>query len=311
MMAGKPWWPWLKRILSIAFFALIGYLLFKLAHSVDWAQVLAALRRRPPAMLWTAAGLAACSYLLYSCFDLIGRHAAGHRLPLPQVLSVTFISYAFNLNMGALVGGVAFRYRLYSRLGLETQVVTRVVVLSMLTNWLGYLLLAGIAFCWDPLTLPADWKLGRGGLRLLGAVLLSGALGYLLLCAFSRRRQWRLRGSEIRLPSLRMALLQLLLSSANWLLIAGVVYVLFGQDIAFLDVLAVLLIAAVAGVLTHVPAGLGVLEVVFAALLAQQLARSELLAALLAYRAIYYLGPLVLAALAYLALELRARRRRT
>jgi uncharacterized membrane protein YbhN (UPF0104 family) len=65
----------------------------------------------------------------------------------------------------------------------------------------------------------------------------------------------------------------------------------------------------VAGVVTHIPAGLGVLEAVFLSLLGGAHPVNELLAALLAYRAVYYLGPLVIAGVAYLALELAARRR--
>ena len=39
-------------------------------------------------------------------------------------MTVTFVSYVFNLNLGSLVGGVAFRYRLYSRLGNHAHVHT-------------------------------------------------------------------------------------------------------------------------------------------------------------------------------------------
>jgi uncharacterized membrane protein YbhN (UPF0104 family) len=74
-------------------------------------------------------------------------------------------------------------------------------------------------------------------------------------------------------------------------------------------VLAVLLVGAVAGVITHVPAGLGVLEAVFVALLSDQMPQARLLGALLAYRAIYYLVPLALATLAYVLTEVRAKRR--
>jgi uncharacterized membrane protein YbhN (UPF0104 family) len=70
-------------------------------------------------------------------------------------------------------------------------------------------------------------------------------------------------------------------------------------------VLATLLVAAIAGVLTHVPAGLGVLEAVFVALLSTRMPATELLAALLAYRGIYYLAPLAIAAVVYLVLEAR------
>ncbi|MGJ7583533.1 UPF0104 family protein, partial [Variovorax sp. RHLX14] len=70
------------------------------------------------------------------------------------------------------------------------------------------------------------------------------------------------------------------------------------------------LVAAVAGVITHVPAGLGVLEAVFVALLAHEVPQAKLLGALLAYRGLYYLLPLVVATLGYLVTEARARRLR-
>lgn len=305
----RPWWPWTKRILTLIFFAVVGYLLFIQARSIDWTEVFVTLRRRPIGELLFAALTAAASYALYSCFDLLGRHMTGHALNTRQVMTINFVSYAFNLNMGALVGGVAFRYRLYTRYGLDTGVITRVVVMSMLTNWLGYLLLGGLVFWLAPISLPPDWKLGTLGLRVLGLALLAAVIAYLLLCAFARRRVWTVRSHEVMLPSLRLAILQLLMSSANWLLIAFTVFILLQQKADFPTVLSVLLVGAIAGVITHVPAGLGVLEVVFVTLLSHQIHRSELLAALLAYRAVYYLAPLILATLVYLVIEARMKKR--
>ena len=85
---------------------------------------------------------------------------------------------------------------------------------------------------------------------------------------------------------------------------------LLQQRIDYPTVLGVLLLAAVAAAVTHIPAGLGALEAIFLAMLGERVAQPELLAALLAYRAIYYLGPLLLAAIAYLAFESGAVRRR-
>ena len=118
------------------------------------------------------------------------------------------------------------------------------------------------------------------------------------------------RGHELYLPTWRMALLQLLISCVNWSLMAGVVYVLLGQRIAYTDVFTVLLIGAIAGVVAHVPAGLGVFEFVFVALLSHLVPESRLIGALLGYRAIYYIGPLVVAAVLYLLMEMHARQRK-
>jgi hypothetical protein len=59
----------------------------------------------------------------------------------------------------------------------------------------------------------------------------------------------------------------------------------------------------VAGVATHVPAGLGVIEAVFVACLGSELGSTSVLAALLSYRAVYYLVPLALALLGYAVAE--------
>lgn len=304
----RPWWPWLRRGASTAFFGLVAYLLVSQARSIDWGQVRASLQSYPVRDAWGAVALAATSYLLYSCFDLLGRHYTGHRLPAPTVMRLTFVSYAFNLNLGSVVGGIAFRYRLYSRLGLAVGTITRVMSFSMLANWMGYLLLAGLVFSFQPPALPVSWKIDAFQLRLIGLGLLALAASYLAACAFSQRRSFSLRGHQIELPSLRLAGLQLVMGAGNWLLMSGIVFVLLQHRIDYFSVASVLLLAAITGVITHIPGNLGVLEAVFLTLLSHRMAPHDLLAGLVAYRVIYFLMPLLAAAVLYLAMEARARK---
>ena len=64
------------------------------------------------------------------------------------------------------VGAVALRYRLYSRLGLDIADITRILTFSLVTNWFGYLLLAGILFmCGAGLLFPVM----SGFAKILGA----------------------------------------------------------------------------------------------------------------------------------------------
>lgn len=310
-LARQSWWPWIRRPVVWGFFGLIAWLLVNQARTIDWGAVLDSIRALPLSTLLAAGALAVGSFALYSTYDLLGRHLTRHKLGAGTVMGVTFISYAFNLNFGSLIGGVAFRYRLYSRLGLGNETIIRVLGFSMLTNWLGYLVVAGAAFCFWPMALPPGWKIDGGGLRVLGAVLLALSAGYLALCAFSNGRVWRVRGHTFKTPGLAMALLQLSLSCSNWSLIGGVIWLLLQGHVGYMHVLAVLLVGAVAGVVTHVPAGLGVLEAVFVALLSYQVPEARLLAALLAYRGLYYLLPLVIAMGVYGVTEARARRLRT
>lgn len=139
---------------------------------------------------------------------------------------MAFVCYAFNLSFTTWVGGVALRYRLYGRLGLDTATITRILTLGLLTNWMGYLLLAGTVFALGLVKLPESWAVGSGGLRLIGMLMVAVAVAYLLACAFAKRRTWSLRGHDVTLPSLRLALCQVTLGASNWALMAALIHLL-------------------------------------------------------------------------------------
>ncbi|BBT40221.1 UPF0104 family protein [Pseudomonas sp. CK-NBRI-02] len=306
-MERKAWHTWGKRLLTLLFVVLIPVLLYSLARNLDWNEVRQSLLAYKPGTLAVGLVLAFTSYLAFASYDLLGRAYTGHHLPARQVLPVAFVCYAFNLNFTTWVGGVALRYRLYSRLGLDTPTITRILTLGLLTNWVGYMLLAGSVFALRLVKLPENWAVGATGLQLIGIALLALALGYLLACGFAKRRTWSLRGHELTLPSLRLALCQVALGMSNWALMAALIYWLLPHDLFYPSILGILLISCVAGVVAHIPAGLGVLEAVFLALLHGQLGQGSLVAALLGYRTLYYLIPLLLALVIYLVLEKRAK----
>jgi uncharacterized membrane protein YbhN (UPF0104 family) len=307
--AKAGWWgPTTRRALTLLLVGAVLVLLARYARSVDWGAVVATLRAYPAQTLVAALACAGASHLVYCSYDLIGRWQVRHHLSAGKVAAVASVSYAFNLSLGSWVGAVALRYRLYSRFGLSTHAITQVLALSLVSNWLGYLALAGSVFLVYPLALPDDWAVGRQGLRLIGLVYLGLAAAYLGLCFTARRRRWTVRGHPFTLPSGRVALLQLGVACTNWLLMAGIIAVLLSGKLDYPTVLNVLLIAAVAGVISHVPAGLGVIEAVFVVLLSHRVPATELLAALVGYRALYYLAPLCVATVVYLVLEARAGR---
>jgi glycosyltransferase 2 family protein len=300
-------WRLVKRALTLAFFGIVLALLVSQAREIQWSDVRRSIAGYGAQVLALAVALAFASHLLYGLFDQIGKTYTGHALGRVRVAMIAFVSYAFNLNMGSLIGGLGFRYRLYSRYGLDNGTIARVTGLSIAGNWLGYLAVAGTAFSFRMVAVPPGWEIGTGGLQWVGFVMVGFAIVYLAACAWSPRRNWTVRGHELVLPSFRMAGLQFAVASLNWMLIAALIYLLLDGRVAYPTVVAVMSISAIAGVITHIPAGLGVIEVVFFTLLGHVLPRSELLAALLAYRAVYYLLPLGLALGLFLKLEADAR----
>ena len=306
-LTSHAWWPTIRRTIPLVFLVAVAALIVWRARAIDWAQVMNALRDYRAVTLWTAALFAALSYTVYSFYDLVGRAYTRHTLVSWKVMRVAAISYAFNLNFGTLVGGMGFRYRLYSQAGLKPGTTTRVLAMSVVGNWLGWFGVAGTAFALGWVPLPPNWTIGAVGLQVAGVILLALAAGYLALCAFSRRRSWVIRGFQVQLPSLKLAGGQLALALLNWLLMSAIMFVLLRPYVPFSHAMGVLMMSAVASVLIRVPAGLGVIEAVFLALLGSSVGEPRLLAALLAYRAIYYFAPLLVASLAYGFIEGRAR----
>ena len=299
----SPLWARLRKWAVPAIGVFVLGMLLSHAHKVDWAGAWEALKRYPPLLLLGVMGIATLSHALYGCFDLLGRRHTGHRLPWWQAWAIAVTSYAFNLNLGSLVGGVAMRARLYARAGLDEATVAQVVGISLATNWLGYGLLAGGLFAAGQIAPPEQAHVSAETLRVVGAGMMALAAAYVVACAMGRHRVWRIRGKTLHLPSPQLAVVQLAISAANWALMGAAMYLLLGGKVSYGMTLGVLLAASIVGVLTPIPAGLGVLEAVYIALLAGTVGQGRLMGAVLAYRALYYLLPLAGGLVLYAALE--------
>ncbi|RKJ96814.1 lysylphosphatidylglycerol synthase transmembrane domain-containing protein [Alicycliphilus denitrificans] len=300
----RRWWPWLAGGLTAAFAALVLWLLARQARQVDWPGVWQALRALPPHVLAAAAALAWGSHLLYGCFDLFGRHATRHRLGVARTVGITLIAYPFTLNLGSLIGGVSMRWRLYARQGVGAGQIGQIVGLSIITNWLGYFVLAGAVFwAWTP-RLPRGWEVGGQQLRWTGVALAASAVLYLGLCLRRGGRPLALRGRSFPVPRWPVGLLQVAVSTLNWAVMGAAVWVLARQQAPYAAALACVLLGAIAGLVSRIPAGLGVLEAVGTAVLSAHMPAAQALAAILAYRALYFFAPLAVAGVAFGATEL-------
>ena len=145
------------------------------------------------------------------------------------------------------------------------------------------------------------------------------------LIAWVRKTPIRVKGVELQMPSKRFFVAQALVSSLDWALAAGVLYCLIPGEvtISYPMFLSVFLLAQVAGIVSHVPGGLGVFESIIVLFLTHALPSvsdisgvsavsndpaTPVLAALLAYRLIYYLLPLSVAAIFLGGYELQHRK---
>jgi hypothetical protein len=306
-VAGSRTLGLLKKAATIAIVAVAVFLVVRGARGIDWAEVLGALRSYDLATLTAAFAIVLPGQLACACFDLIGRHATRHRIPVPRVMLISLTGYNFSLNLGALIGGLAFRYRLYAPYGLAPMTIAQVITLSVITNWSGYTLLAGLVLAFEPPAMPGGWGPGPAVLRSVGIGLLVATAAYLGLCAARGGTRVRWKGSELRLPTLRVAAVQFTLSIASWSIIGALIVWLLPGDVGWLAVMPILMISSIAGVWSHIPGGLGITEVVFVTLLGHRVSSIDLLAALLVFRVLYYLAPFLLALAGYAYLATTAR----
>lgn len=297
--------------------AVVGLLLFALAlgliahelRTYHWHEIEAAVRALPPRRVAAAIALTALSYLALTGYDVLGLRFVGRALPYAHTAFASFVSYVVAHNVGAsFLGGAAMRFHLYSGWGLSPREVAGVVGLNAATFWLGVLVLLGPTLLVTPAVATGAVALPAGATRVAGAACLAALGGYLLVAA-RRALPLRWRRWSLPIPPFRLALAQVALSTVDWLLAASVLFVLLPPGgLAFPAFVAAFLLAQVAGVASHVPAGLGVFEVVMLHLVPGDAGGAALLAALLAYRLVYYLLPLVVAAALLGARELRRRR---
>ncbi|MFT4047213.1 MAG: hypothetical protein QM661_11040, partial [Solimonas sp.] len=116
-------------MLIALFLRLVGWLVVSRALAIDWLRVMQSLREMRVTALCSAALLAMARYAIYACFDWFSRIYT-KQVPKLRQFEIAWVSYAFNLNLGSLVGSVGFRYRLYARSGVEPRNIARIVATS-------------------------------------------------------------------------------------------------------------------------------------------------------------------------------------
>jgi len=304
----KRYWHLLTPALVLLIFGAALWLLFHEFRQFSYRDLRASFFAIPPGWVIGGIGLTVLNYLILINYDWLAVRYIGHPISLARIALASFIGYVSSNNFGMLLGGSSVRYRLYSAWGLSAVEVLELSAMLGLTFWIGVLSLAGVVFTLAPFPLSPRFHLPFDSVWPLGLAFLILVASYLLLCAV-RRRPVRLLGWQLPLPSLRVALLQLVTSSADLIVAAGVFYVLLPADLGlhYLQVLSAYLLAIVVAMFTHVPGGLGVFELVMLVMLAPSQPR-ELVASMLVYRAIYYLLPLGIAALMLGGNELALRR---
>ncbi len=280
-----------KAIVLIAV-AVAAYLLFQTLRQYTVAQIYDALMAIPAKNLALSLAFAAASYLCLSFFDALGVRYIGKPLPLHQTTLASFVSLSIGHNVGvAALSSAAVRYRYYSRWGLSSADVAVLVVFCGATVALGLSTLGALALFLRPQDATAMTGLGNTAVMALAVIAAFIPLGYIGLSAVLKR-SITVRSRSFRLPSVKTAGLQVLVGTTNFAFVAASLHQMLSalSDANYLKVAAVSIIANVAAIISHIPGGIGVLE----ATVTHILPSAEALAAVIAFRVVYYFIPLAL-----------------
>ncbi|MEP7118355.1 MAG: bifunctional lysylphosphatidylglycerol flippase/synthetase MprF [Acidobacteriota bacterium] len=311
-MGGAAW----RERVRAALPALVGLALFLVAlevlrielRTVTWHEITADVLSTPWPRLLLAVAITALNYLVLASYDVLAFEYIGNPLPAARVMGVSLLAFAVANTVGlAVLSGATVRYRFYSRWGVTAEELSRLVLSYSVTFWLGLLALGGFSFAMSPLpalqALPASRFVPVAGVALMLIV-----AGYLVATVLYRK-PIRFRTVRVSLPTPTLALKQLLVSALDWALAGAALYALLPpSELPFLTFLGSYLVAVLVGMVSHVPGGVGVFEGLIVLLLAPFLPSTALLPALVAYRAVYYLLPFVLAMVALVVDEAYQRR---
>ncbi len=297
----KPLIPFVGLIL----FSFALWLLYNSLKHYHYADIVARIKIIPVAVLFLALFLTICNYLVLGGYDLLALRYVEEKLPYRRVAFVSFISYVFSYNVGlSIFGSSALRYRYYSSWGIEPGTIARLITFCIVTFWIGLSAAAGIAL----LVLPHDALSGISlffvSSKLIGALLISLVAVY-LATAFKGRGELKISKFHLPLPKGPIALAQILVASADWILAALILYVLLpaGKP-AFPAFLALFLVAQMTAATSHVPGGIGVFESVLVLTLSTRIPTDALLSSIIVYRAIFYLIPLATAIILFVTHEM-------
>lgn len=279
--------------MALVLFGLAIRLLLREARNVSWPDFVDGLLRVDPYLLGIAVFLVALNYVLLSCYDILALRYVCRPLPLRRVVMVGFLGFALGNNLGSLLAATPIRYRFYHRWGLSHSQIMALIGVIALTFWSGLFLISGIVLTIAPIEIPKDIPMPIGT-RTLGIILLTLAIAYFVTCHFWRK-PWPIGKLHLRLPQPGLAFLQASVSAVDLVISATALYLVLPSDtpVAFPLVLGAFLVAITASILTQVPGGLVVLELILLSLLIDKLDRADILASLIIFRTIYYFIPLL------------------
>ena len=290
-----------KRIISYA-----GLFFFVLAVGMLWWQlrnyslydIANTMLSIPFANLVMACFACLAGYFALSLYDFLALHYVGEAKKVVwwKWMLAGMLGFAISNNAGhAVVSGGAIRYRLYTRWRIRGGDIVKMLTISGITYTLGCAAIVVIGY----FLIPADFfeqSVGANvGLNALFIGCLSAIVAYFATTIIFHKKCIHIGKLTFDVPTTKMALLQMVLGIVDGMLAGLVLYSCLRPfwDIPFGTYIGLFIVAQNTGVFSQVPGGIGVFESIFLIAVPDSVDKAAIFGALLAYRIIYYVLPLI------------------
>jgi uncharacterized membrane protein YbhN (UPF0104 family) len=279
---------------------------------LNWSEVRMQFLRLSWLRLGTALLLTGIYYTLITGYDVLAFRVIRHSLPYRRIALASFSGFAFSHNVGlTTLSSGSVRYRIYSSFGLTAKEIAKIVAFATLSFWIGLLAATSAVFLLIPMRPHHLLHLPFATVRPIGWIALVCLLAYVWIVTRG------LHGRKIfslELPHLRLkyVFFQILVGAGDLLLGCLTVYILLphSQVMGFPRFFEIFLLAYVAGLFSQVPGGIGVFEGVLILLLPKVSSPATIVGALVVFRGIFYIIPLLISIVLLATHEVRLSRGR-
>lgn len=296
---GRPRWARLRRalgpVVALGICVLLLLVFQRLSRSVDYRSVVHSLRELTPAIWAQSLAATALSYLALIARDAVGLRFIGAQVPRAALCVGATVGSAIGnaTGFGALTGG-AVRCRVYGVGGVQAADVGRLTVFTSVTLALSLLLMTGAGMLLAAPMLGPMLHLPRATLHLFGGLIVL-AFALLLLVCRAGPRVLRVARFSVTLPSRGILLAQAVFAVIDVLGAGLALWALLPHaDVSFGQFIALYAAAMLLGMIGHTPGGIGVFQAAMVFAFGRSVPAPVMVAALLAYRAIYFGAPLLL-----------------
>ena len=288
-----------KKLVSysgIFFFVLAAVMLWWQLREYSFSDIFHALVNIPVVNLLVACIACFAGYLTLSLYDYLALRYVGARVSWWKWMLAGMLGFAISNNAGhAVVSGGAIRYRLYTRWRISGGDIVKMLTFSGMTYFLGCSAILIIGYFLVPSELLSRSVGASVGINTLFIICTAAVLAYFAATVFFQKKSIKIKSIKFQIPTTKTALLQTLLGAADSFLAGLVLYfcllsfvhIPFGTDIGLFA------IAQTAGVFSQGPGGIGGFESIFLLALPDGVDKADIFGALLAYRIIYYVLPLI------------------